>query len=147
MNLLLRNNPHAALARRGVGRLPLHYAIFADSPSLEVSAHASACVYRLIIFFLYGTFCYLQLIQALLAAAPECAQVTDVYGRLALHYAVDKPTPNLAVVDCLLAAFPGGKHSHLTCVDGRIFFVLKKLSTPCLPICAFIFLTLLTAFL
>lgn len=36
VNLLLRNNPHAALARRGVGRLPLHYAIFADTPSLEV---------------------------------------------------------------------------------------------------------------
>jgi len=55
-----------------------------------------------------------QLIQALLAAAPDCAQVTDVYGRLALHYAVDKPTPNLAVVDCLLAAFPGG-NGFATC--------------------------------
>ena len=37
VNLLLRRNPHAAMARRGVGRLPLHYAIFADVPNLEVS--------------------------------------------------------------------------------------------------------------
>jgi hypothetical protein len=36
VKLLLRRNPQAAMARRGVGRLPLHYAIFADKPNLEV---------------------------------------------------------------------------------------------------------------
>ena len=116
VNLLLRNNPHAALARRGVGRLPLHYAIFADSPSLEVQnilCFEFVCT-EITLQILFSE----QLIQALLAAAPECAQVTDVYGRLALHYAVDKPTPNLAVVDCLLAAFPGGNRlaTVLICV-------------------------------
>ena len=82
--MLLAMNPHAAMARRGVGRLPLHYAIFADKPSLEV-------------------------LNYLLSAAPESAQTADVYGRLALHYAVDKNVSNLAVVQRLLSAFPGGE--------------------------------------
>lgn len=50
------------------------------------------------------------MIEALLAAAPEGAQTTDVYGRLPLHYAVDKAKPDLAVVEALLAAFPAGGH-------------------------------------
>lgn len=44
----------------------------------------------------------------LLAAGPESAETADVYGRLPLHYAVDKAAPDLEVVRCLLRAFPRG---------------------------------------
>lgn len=54
-------------------------------------------------------FVLLQVIEALLRAAPEGAKTADVYGRLPLHYAVDKAAPDLEVVSCLLRAFPAGK--------------------------------------
>jgi hypothetical protein len=52
----------AASKHRGVGRLPLHYAVFYDQPSVEV-------------------------VQYLLEVYPLGAAVADVYGRLPLHYA------------------------------------------------------------
>jgi hypothetical protein len=33
---LVRSNPAAASARRGVGRLPVHYACFADEPDVDI---------------------------------------------------------------------------------------------------------------
>jgi ankyrin repeat protein len=50
----------------------------------------------------------IKVVQALLAAAPESAQTADVYGRLPLHYAVDKASVDMDVVECLLSAFPAG---------------------------------------
>ena len=47
--------------------------------------------------------------MSLLEASIESAQITDVYGRLPLHYAVDKLVPDRAVVACLLEAYPEGE--------------------------------------
>ena len=52
----------AASKHRGVGRLPLHYAVFYDQPSVAV-------------------------VQYLLEVFRQGAEVPDVYGRLPLHYA------------------------------------------------------------
>jgi hypothetical protein len=46
VQLLLQHNPHAAMGRRGVGRLPLHYAVFTDKPRLEVRGTAQLVVVR-----------------------------------------------------------------------------------------------------
>jgi hypothetical protein len=52
----------AASKNRGVGRLPLHYAVFYDQPSVAV-------------------------VEYLLEVFRQGAEVPDVYGRLPLHYA------------------------------------------------------------
>ena len=57
------------------------------------------------------------MIQALLQACPESAQIADVYGRLPLHYAVDKAVLDAEVVLCLLAAFPAGEAGTLSRAD------------------------------
>jgi hypothetical protein len=56
------NVAEAASKHRGVGRLPLHYAVFYDQPSAPV-------------------------VQYLLEVYKHGAAVPDLYGRLPLHYA------------------------------------------------------------
>ena len=83
VRLLIATYPDGVCMRRGVGRLPIHYAVFYDQPNLEV-------------------------VNFLLEQYPTGAELVDVYGRLPLHYAVDRPQPNLSVVTSLLDVFAKG---------------------------------------
>lgn len=100
---LVKEYPAAVTSRRGVGRLPVHYAVFADCPSIDV-------------------------LRCLVEVNPSTLQMTDVYGRLPLHYAVDKPHPCREIIAYLLSVHPEGEFTALLILLSSVH--MRSLHTP-----------------
>jgi hypothetical protein len=109
VELLLQSYPDAASARRGVGRLPIHYAVFRYLLFIAQKKNAS----NELEFYDKSDTPSVEVVNKLIHSYPDGVSLPDLYGRLAIHYAVDRCKPNIKCVKALVNAFPDCKCSDI----------------------------------